>query len=139
MHCIIYLLLNNTFVGMLIQFIKFLIVGISGLIIDFGLTYLFKEKIKLNKYLSNSIGFLAAGINNFILNRQWTYDGSNGDILIQFPIFISIVLVSLFVLNATVWVGINKLKLNFYLAKMIGIVIITFLNFYAHLHITFNF
>ena len=123
---------------MLIKFIKFLIVGVSGLIIDFGLTYLCKEKIKLNKYLSNSIGFLAAGINNFILNREWTYDGSSGDIMIQFPVFISIVLVSLLVLNATVWLGINKLKLNFYLSKIIGIVIITFLNFYAHLFITFN-
>jgi len=123
---------------MLIKFIKFLIVGVSGLIIDFGLTYLCKEKIQLNKYLSNSIGFLAAGINNFILNREWTYDGSSGDIMIQFPVFISIVLVSLLILNATVWLGINKLKLNFYLSKMIGIVIITFLNFYAHLFITFN-
>ena len=44
---------------MLIKFIKFLIVGVSGLIIDFGLTYLCKEKIKLNKYLSNSIGFFS--------------------------------------------------------------------------------
>jgi len=123
---------------MLIKFIKFLIVGVSGLIIDFGLTYLCKEKIQLNKYLSNSIGFLAAGINNFILNREWTYDGSSGDIMIQFPVFISIVLVSLLILNATVWLGINKLKLNFYLSKMIGIVIITFLNFYAHLFITFK-
>ncbi len=123
---------------MLIKFIKFLIVGVSGLIIDFGLTYLCKEKIKLNKYLSNSIGFLAAGINNFILNREWTYNGSSGDIMIQFPVFISIVLVSLLILNATVWLGINKLKLNFYLSKIIGIVIITFLNFYAHLFITFN-
>lgn len=123
---------------MLIKFIKFLIVGVSGLIIDFGLTYLCKEKIQLNKYLSNSIGFLAAGINNFILNREWTYNGSSGDIMIQFPVFISIVLVSLLILNATVWLGINKLKLNFYLSKIIGIVIITFLNFYAHLFITFN-
>tara|TARA_B110000305_G_scaffold38701_1_gene39578 strand:+ start:709 stop:1083 length:375 start_codon:yes stop_codon:yes gene_type:complete len=123
---------------MLIKFIKFLIVGVSGLIIDFGLTYLCKEKIKLNKYLSNSIGFLVAGINNFILNREWTYNGSSGDIMIQFPVFISIVLVSLLVLNTTVWLGINKLKLNFYLSKIIGIVIITFLNFYAHLFITFN-
>ena len=123
---------------MLIKFIKFLIVGVSGLIIDFGLTYLCKEKIKLNKYLSNSIGFLAAGINNFILNREWTYNGSSGDIMIQFPVFISIVLVSLLILNATVWLGINKLKLNFYLSKIIGIVIITFLNFYAHLFITFK-
>ena len=123
---------------MLIKFIKFLIVGVSVLIIDFGLTYLCKEKIQLNKYLSNSIGFLAAGINNFILNREWTYNGSSGDIMIQFPVFISIVLVSLLVLNTTVWLGINKLKLNFYLSKIIGIVIITFLNFYAHLFITFN-
>ena len=34
------------------KFIKFGVVGCSGMIIDVGTTYLCKEKLRLNKYLS---------------------------------------------------------------------------------------
>jgi hypothetical protein len=32
-------------------------VGASGLIVDFGLNFLFKEKWKVNKYIANGVGF----------------------------------------------------------------------------------
>jgi putative flippase GtrA len=35
----------------LLKFIKFCAVGGSGVIVDFSLTYLCKEKFRLNKYL----------------------------------------------------------------------------------------
>ena len=43
---------------MIQQFIKFCVVGGSGVFIDFGITYLCKEWLRLNKYLANSLGFL---------------------------------------------------------------------------------
>ena len=39
------------------KFIKFCVVGGSGMVVDFGLTYAFKEKLRVNKYVSNTIGF----------------------------------------------------------------------------------
>ena len=42
---------------MIQQFIKFCVVGGSGVFIDFGITYLCKEWLRLNKYLANSLGF----------------------------------------------------------------------------------
>ena len=45
---------------MIQQFIKFCVVGGSGVFIDFGITYLCKEWLRLNKYLANSLGFLCA-------------------------------------------------------------------------------
>jgi putative flippase GtrA len=65
------------------KFIKFGAVGCSGMIIDFGITYLCKEIFKLNKYISNGIGFILAATSNYFLNRIWTFESCKEDIGIQ--------------------------------------------------------
>ena len=54
---------------MIEQFIKFCVVGGSGVFVDFGITYLCKEWLRLNKYVANSAGFLCAATSNYVLNR----------------------------------------------------------------------
>jgi len=120
------------------KFFKFLLVGLSGMIIDFTITFICKEKVKLNKYIANSLGFLIAAITNFILNKNWTFDSKSTDVSTEFYWFMGISIISLFIYNSIVWVGINRFKINFYLSKMIGIFVITFWNFFAHLLITFQ-
>ena len=46
------------------QFIKFCVVGFTGMVVDFGITFLCKEKLRLNKYISNSLGFVTAASSN---------------------------------------------------------------------------
>ena len=41
---------------MIAEFIKFCVVGGSGVGVDFGITYLLKEKARINKYIANSAG-----------------------------------------------------------------------------------
>lgn len=65
---------------MIEQFLKFCIVGGSGVFVDFGITYLCKEWLRLNKYVANSLGFLCASTTNYILNRIWTFHNENPDI-----------------------------------------------------------
>ena len=42
--------------AVVIKLLKFMLIGIGGTAIDFGVTFLLKEKAKINKYLANSIG-----------------------------------------------------------------------------------
>ena len=58
---------------MIAEFIKFCVVGGSGVGVDFGITYLLKEKARINKYIANSAGFVCAATTNYILNRIWTF------------------------------------------------------------------
>ncbi len=58
------------------KFIKFAVVGFSGMVIDFAVTWLFKERLKANKYIANSVGFIAAATNNYILNRCMDFQKS---------------------------------------------------------------
>ena len=122
----------------IIKFIKFLTVGLSGMIIDFSITYICKEKLTINKYLANSLGFSIAAISNFLLNKHFTYQSNNSDIATEFYWFMGIAIISLFIYNGIVWIGINKLNFKFYSSKMLAIFFITFWNFFAHLLITFH-
>ena len=76
-----------------VKFIKFGLVGASGLIIDFFVTWLLKEKLHFNKYLANSFGFILAVSNNYILNRIYTFQNSDANIGEQFTSFLIIALI----------------------------------------------
>ena len=123
---------------MITKFISFLIVGLSGLLLDFGFTFICKEKVLLNKYLSNSIGFLISTISNYFLNRHFTFQSDNPDIVTEFYWYIGISIIALIIYNGIVWLGINKWKTNFYIAKLIGRIVFTFWNFFGHFFITFH-
>ena len=86
---------------MIEQFFKFCVVGGSGVFVDFGVTYLCKEWLKLNKYVANSLGFLCASTSNYILNRIWTFQNENPDITGQYLRFLGIAAVGLVINNAT--------------------------------------
>ena len=63
--------------GFLLKFLKFGAVGFSGVFVNFGVTWFFKEICKLNKYFSNILGFVFAATSNYLLNRYWTFQSTN--------------------------------------------------------------
>ncbi|OQC33736.1 MAG: GtrA-like protein [Bacteroidetes bacterium ADurb.Bin057] len=50
----------------ILKFIKFCVVGASGMVVDFGVTWILKEKLKVNKYIANSTGFILAATSNYV-------------------------------------------------------------------------
>ncbi len=119
------------------KFLKFAIVGFSGLIVDFGITYVCKELLKIQKYISNSIGFTAAASSNYVLNRIWTFQSKDPEIMIEYSEFLIISLIGLGINNFILWLIITKFKLNFYLSKLFAIGVVTVWNFLANYFITF--
>jgi len=117
---------------------RFGIVGISGMAVDFGLTWLLKEVFKVRKYISNSVGFTVAATTNFILNRLWTFNSTNPDVMIQFTKFFIISVLGLLLNNLTIYLLTDlKLKLNFYISKGIATFIVFFWNFSMNYLFTF--
>ena len=123
---------------MIFKLVKFIIVGFSGLFIDFGLTFVCKEKLSLNKYLSNSIGFLLAASSNYFLNRVWTFGSKNPEIILEFSSFFFVSIIGLLINNSILWLIHNKMGINFYLAKFGAILVTTLWNFFANYFFTFQ-
>ena len=111
------------------RLIKFCVVGFSGMLVDFFFTWLCKEKFKWNKYISNSIGFVLAATNNYIWNRIWTFQSQGTEIVREYSSFFIISLVGLGINNAVIYLLHDRLKLNFYLAKILAIGVVTLWNF----------
>tara|TARA_E500000331_G_scaffold358197_1_gene423342 strand:+ start:8361 stop:8732 length:372 start_codon:yes stop_codon:yes gene_type:complete len=123
---------------MIIKLFKFIIVGFSGLFIDFGLTFLCKEKLFFNKYISNSIGFIFAATSNYFLNRIWTFKSENPEIMLEFSLFFFVSIIGLLINNSILWLIHNKIGINFYFAKFGAIVVTTLWNFFANYYFTFQ-
>ncbi len=122
----------------LIKFIKFSVVGFSGLFVDFGLTWLLKEKARIPKFIANAIGFSSAATSNYILNRIWTYQSSNPRVILEYSEFFAVSLIGLALNTFIIWLLNVKFKMNFYLAKVIATVLVTLWNFGANTFFTFN-
>ena len=111
------------------NFIQFGIVGFVGLIIDFSITFFLKEKLQVNKYLSNVAGFSVAVCSNFLLNKYWTFENMSESYLIQFSIFLTAAMVGLSINHFTLYFIHNNLKVGFYWAKLVAIGVVMFWNF----------
>lgn len=122
----------------ILKFLKFGIVGFSGMIIDFGVTYLCKEIIKLNKYISNGFGFILAATSNYFLNRSWTFESHYEQIGFQYMQFMIVSCIGLGINSLVLYLLSDRLKLNFYLSKLIAIGVTTVWNFFANLLFTFK-
>lgn len=126
--------LSRTF---LLKFLKFGIVGFTGLFVDFGTTYICKEWLKIQKYVANSIGFTVAASSNYVLNRIWTFKSQDPNIALEYTEFIIISLIGLVINNFILWLILKRFKVNFYLAKLFAIGVVTIWNFFANYFITF--
>jgi len=120
-----------------IKLIKFIVVGFSGMLIDFGVTWLLKEKAKINQYIANSAGFMLAASSNYIWNRIWTFSSQSEQITREYFSFIIISVIGLGINNFVIYLLTTKIKMNFYLAKLIAIVVVTVWNFSMNFLITF--
>ena len=118
---------------------KFGVVGCSGIIIDFSLTYLCKEKLRINKYISNAIGFSCAATSNFLLNNYWTFNENNESLLAdRFFVFFIISLIGLGINSLVIALFINKFNFKFYAAKIVAVGIVFAWNFLMNNYITFG-
>jgi len=122
---------------MIEQFIKFCIVGGSGVLVDFGVTYSCKERARLNKYIASSLGFIVAATTNYLLNRFWTFQSTNS-MPAEYLKFIGISVMGLGLNNVMIYLLTEKMRVNFYFSKLLAIGVVTVWNFLMSYFFTFN-
>lgn len=121
-----------------VKFLKFGVVGTSGAAVDFGTTWLLKEKLHVNRYFANSTGFALAVISNYTLNRLWTFESHTPSVAMEFSMFLIAALVGLGLNNGIIYVLNERNKVNFYLSKVIATGVVMLWNFWANYTFTFH-
>ena len=125
------------------KFIKFGIVGASGMVVHFSVLYLFKEVVGLNPFLANSIGFVTAATTNYILNRIWTFRSQEKQVAVEYLKFILVSVIGLGVNNGTMWITGMLLPdwfndWRFYIIWVFAVGVTTLWNFFGNMLFTFR-
>jgi putative flippase GtrA len=121
---------------MIFKFFKFIIVGFLGMVVDFSITILLKEKLKVHRYISSSAGFTLAASSNYLFNRLWTFESNNPKVLIEYGTFILISLIGLIINNLFLYLF--EKKIRFYFAKFLAIMVTSVWNFIANYYLNFS-
>ena len=111
-----------------IQIFKFLLVGGMATIIDFVLLYFFKDIIKLDLIIANSLSFIISVTYNYYASIIFVFnvDKNNTKVFIIFVLFSAI---GLGINNFILWIISNVFKLYYLLSKVIATVFVMVFNF----------
>jgi len=119
--------------------LKFALVGLLGVMINFSSTWILKDIINANKYFSNATGYSIAMTFNFILNKIWTFSDGYDIIFLQILKFLFVISMGVLLNHFIVFYFHEKNKLNFYFSKLIAVAMVFVWNFSMHSYFTFNY
>lgn len=125
------------------RFVKFGIVGVSGTLIDFSITWLCRDIFGLPDLIANAIGFVVAATTNYILNRIWTWHSTEKNVGVEYLKFFAVSVIGL-LLNTLILFLLKGFDLfdnpdlNFWSAKVGATLIVMLWNFFANNFFTFK-
>jgi putative flippase GtrA len=138
------------------RFFRFLVVGLIGAFVDFGIENLLHRLFGLPYVLSGAISFICAIISNFFWNRYWTYPDSRSKPivkqLIQFTIvnvtglairlpilkYLEPVITKLFYSLPGNWLFLPPDVMGENVTLAIAVVIVLFWNFFVNRYWTYS-
>lgn len=121
------------------ELVSFGIIGSIGMVIDFGLTFLLREKARMNEYAANAIGFLLAVTNNYFFNKFFTFHDFTPLSLKQFSMFLLISIIGLSLNSLFLFLLQRLFKIKFYWAKLFATGLVFMWNFIVNSFITFSY
>jgi putative flippase GtrA len=77
-----------------LQLVRFGVVGGVGFAVNLGVYALFVHAVQVDYHVAAVVAWLVAVMNNFILNRHWTFDAGDGRMHFQAMRFLVVSLVA---------------------------------------------
>lgn len=77
------------------RFVRFAVVGTSGFVVDFSITWLFYSLFSWPILVATGLGFCLGATSNYILNRSWTWRSDNPNVVGEFIKFFAVSIIGL--------------------------------------------
>ena len=119
-------------------FLKYCVVGVSGTAVDVGALYIFIEYFNLPLLTATTLAFLLAVVNNFILNKIWTFENKSKNYKKLFIKFLIVSLVGLILTNASMYTLVEIAGIWYIYSKLITSGIVLTWNFLGNKFWTFS-
>lgn len=91
------------------RFLRFAVVGIIGSVVDFGIFNILATLLNIPAVTASVISFSAAVVNNFVLNRIWTFPETRNNPLMKQLVQFSLVSVIGLGIRTPLFAGMEKL------------------------------
>jgi dolichyl-phosphate beta-glucosyltransferase len=119
-------------------FLKYCAVGVLGTAIDVGVLWLLVHFGGLPVLTATTISFTVSVINNFLLNKFWTFRNPSSNYRKLFIKFIIVSLGGLALTNLCMWVFVHTVEIWYIWAKLMTSALVLVWNFLANKHWTFR-
>mgnify|MGYP001028555392 CR=1 FL=1 len=116
-------------------FLRYAIVGVLGTAVDLGVLYILTEWSGIDPQTHSlfpvfvAIAFFAAVINNYVLNRVWTFKSQDGNVSAQFFRFLVVSTGGFFLTQILMWFMVSICGVWYLLAKAITSMTVLIWNF----------
>ena len=135
-------LLHRLFVyktnNLLIQLIRYTIVGGLAFIVDFGLLFLLTEYFGLYYILSATCSFLAGLLVNYYISTAWVFESTIKSKQLEFTLFSLIGVVGIGLNDLLIWTFTEKFHIYYMLSKLITAILVYLWNFLGRKYLVFS-
>ncbi len=115
---------------LLIQILRFGVVGGLAFVIDYAVLIICKEVFNINVLLSAAIAFTVSVVVNYILSIAWVFDvDKNKDKRKNFILFIVFSVIGLGLTELIMWIGTDLMHINYLIVKIVATAIVMVFNF----------
>jgi dolichyl-phosphate beta-glucosyltransferase len=121
-----------------IVFTRYATVGVTGTALDVGSLYVFVDLLHIPVLVAAAMSFILAVVNNFILNKSWTFRNNSRNFRKQFIKFSIVSVVGLVLTEICMALFIYLMDIWYIAAKLITSVIVLTWNFLANKNWTFT-
>ena len=114
---------------LLLQLIKFGIVGVVATVIDFGVLTLLKELLQMDVLLASAISFAASVVANYILSMLFVFKSAENNKVKEFLIFLVLSVGGLLLNQLIMWIGTEFISAYYLLVKVFATFFVPIYNF----------
>ena len=114
---------------MLLQLVKFAIVGVIAAFVDVGVLVTLKELIHIDVLLASGIAFCASVTVNYLLSMTFVFKGKKQSKFKEFIVFVVLSIGGLCLNQLILWIGVTFTSVYYLAVKFFAMVIVPVYNF----------
>ena len=114
---------------LVVQILRFGVVGVLAFIVDYGILYLLTEYVHLYYLLSSIISFLISLVVNYILSIKWVFDVQKKQTVKDVIIFAILSTIGLLINSLVMYLSVELFSIYYMVGKIIATFIVMVWNF----------
>ncbi len=114
---------------MMLQLLKFGVVGVIAALVDVGVLVFLKELLGMEVLLSSAISFCVSVTVNYLLSMAFVFKGKEQSKLKEFVLFVLLSIGGLLLNQFILWVGVSFTSVYYLVVKIFAMVIVPVYNF----------